>query len=747
MILSLFFSLFVTAHGARAEGSQPSTPPLTPGEKLRRLSLVLRGLEPSRSDLNWVESLPTDVAVRDFLESTARSYVRSDAFFAKTLEKFSEVARWDSPTLPAETLWSRVSSFGGGQEKASMSFAHDLILRVLKSNLPWDQILVSKTFRDPFNNPNFLVEEVQRSSETSTRAQSYSPIFKADPSDHRFSGILNLTTFLEATPANSNKEFYRRAAAILRIFHCVDMKAANIPAKSEKSLAESFALGGALDDAKAVSAPPVVAASSGPKNGLPLMKSELPAGHAGLKQCRVCHDQLDPIAHLYKAPSEQQRDMRLPAPKFPPAMSSTLLFRDGSRPHVTGIAGLAQALAKSPEFSRCQSQRLAAWFSPDAPPPTAAEQALMTEKFEALGRRPQDYVVWAVLRNLDLRSSGIGAAAPQFPQSAELASISRKCMTCHKDSAPLKDFSAYLIPSPEGLRVSSHVARVTDIPGQGATATMPPESFGRLTRKEYEVLRNWVEFQQSAGQAKLPTARWACFPTPQDYARRFQQMFGHLSERSYYYTRDLGGRSYDQIREWCGLGGSYATLAHALGRADKESGERIYPEPHSGLLIWYKACVKDLSGADIFISLVSQDFRYQPTRYLPDSLVKLLESTAPPPEQRLWPRLCTRCAPLDNLIYGMPDQHLGRSAFLQRPWTTLSVMDRMDVVFKLADRVFPLGSLESSRLEALLKRVVGSMNVTFRDFSIIQAMVRIQEMFLSSDEFLFFDPNCERAGP
>ncbi|MBX9765684.1 MAG: hypothetical protein K2X47_00310, partial [Bdellovibrionales bacterium] len=380
MILRWFFFMVLTVFMVPALAFNGPVVPLSAGEKLRRLSLTLRGLEPSTADLRWIESLSTPQQVRAFLESSAKSYANSEEFTAKVVERFSEVSRWPQTPFAPEWVWNSgllesLSSLDS--TKDVISTTHNLLRSVVRQNRPWDQLLLSKVYVLPKGNDpvSRLSAEDRTALEDYIKKEDFSPSSKVDSevpradktvvvaaNDHRFSGFLSLSTFLTATPVNSDKvSFYKRAAAILRIFHCEDLRPANI-ATSTTSISDELSLD--ADMAAGALQPEMknkkITSETNP--------NQVPAGHASNIQCRVCHDKLDPISNLYKeAPrsdSYASYTFRQEAKKIPEPKTSVLLFADGKRVPVKGIAGLAQALSQSPEFSRCQSERLAKWFSP-----------------------------------------------------------------------------------------------------------------------------------------------------------------------------------------------------------------------------------------------------------------------------------------------------------------------------------------------------------------------------------------------
>lgn len=774
--LSLLLVLFV----GLPSGAQQIQAPLTFGEKLRRISLTLRGLEPSPADLRWIESLPNSKAANAFLESSAKSYAKSEQFTAKVIERFSEVSRWNQTPFAPEWIWNSSlpdSSSVSDSSKDMISTTHNLLRSVIQQNRPWDQLLLAKTFLLPKGNSavsalseqdSRALEDYMKQKPSSFDSRLSSEIPRVDepvivaPKDHRFSGILTLSTFVNATPVNSDKvSFYKRAAAVLRIFHCEDLRPANLPSDT-KSVGDELSLDEGDVSREGAASVKVSEKKNLPRTGL----VAAPPGHASNTQCRVCHDKLDPISNLFK-PLPRADDFyssRDQVKKIVDPLVSTLLFADGSRVPVKGITGLAQALSQSPEFSRCQSQRLAQWFSPGKLFFSQAEKALLAQKFEQLGRRPQDFAVWAALKSLNSDSSSEQKSSNQsvapetdyFPQASSFIQMTNKCNVCHRGNKSIPDFSGFIARSPEGLDWASKIELQTDLLGTGANAKMPPANSGKLSVTERDVLKQWVAFQRMApgtdmGSVKTSRASfaktWSCYPSPQDFSRRLWEVFGHLQRKTI-----PAYRSYtDQVSVLCELkerrGSDIAVL---LGRYAMDTGEPLYSAPHAGFIGWYGPCIQDLTSADVFSSLVSEDPKvYEPQRYLPQGMIGLMEAHVPTAvELRLEEtrsRSCSSCTAFQELEQKMPKQSRSRRLFLYRSWGSFSSGQQVEIIWHIASRIFPMGALEENRFRALVERIVGTSNVTLQKHTLGDALTRIQQMFLMSRAFLYVDPLCERG--
>ncbi|MBX9768657.1 MAG: hypothetical protein K2X47_15390, partial [Bdellovibrionales bacterium] len=341
-----------------------------------------------------------------------------------------------------------------------------------------------------------------------------------------------------------------------------------------------------------------------------------------------------------------------------------------------------------------------------------------------------------------------------FPEAGAFIQITNRCVVCHRGDKDIPDFSGFLARSQEGLKWASHIERATDLLGSGDSAKMPPAESGKLKISEREVLKKWVAFQRAAPtpmtQAKATSVSfaktWSCYPSPHDFSRRLWQLFGHLRNK-----KVPASRAYtDQVSTLCELKGVRGTdLSVLLGRYGITTGEALYSAPHSGFLGWYAACVEDLTGADVYSSIVSENPNvYEPGRYLPPEMVLQLEAYVPSAaeiRQRESAFSCFNCSAVHELEKGMPGQNRARSFFVKRLWKTFSPAQQVEVIVHIADRIFPPGALEASRFRGLLERIIGSSNVTLQNHSLQDALIRIQQMFLMSRAFLYVDPLCERG--
>ncbi|CAN5950112.1 unnamed protein product [Sphagnum jensenii] len=260
---------------------------------MNKASLALRGVPPSGADYAQLQNARLKGGTESFLRAKFQSWMRSPEYTEKFRERVVELLQ----LRPSEHPF-----FMRPAEKSHLLDARDnstdeLILRIAKNNLSWDELITAKSYRlfdgdqtdrHHYSDAGFFSELRPDLSPRDVNLKdpwhrSSDKTIRFTQDDPRIAGVITSPRFLTryvTTAINKNR---RRAAAIESIFLC-DSMVAVIPNPFEKNIALEwlqFPFGKSADAADSQHVP-----------------GEDP--HGSLHDCRSCHDKLDPLGAVFK---------------------------------------------------------------------------------------------------------------------------------------------------------------------------------------------------------------------------------------------------------------------------------------------------------------------------------------------------------------------------------------------------------------------------------------------------------------
>lgn len=386
---------------------------------------------------------------------------------------------------------------------------NNLIEDLLKQNQSWDQLLLQNNFRltksaesisseGYFNSEKSFYEVLvggnssqlqdlgkYLEAETNRQARLYQPTpspmkqetvrYSFDDADTRIAGILATPRFFARygnTALNKNR---RRAAVIFHVFLCDTMVPVVPPASDENNKNDINLVVGQKVAEEQITAHTQV---------------DL---HGSQADCRACHDKLDPMGQVFSGSNY----------RLSPAPSSGALFykRAGKSPvsiKVEGPRGLAKAIVAQDEYLKCQVQHFWNWFIGEDVPLTDARQSLLMKQFDAVGRKPVDFVKYLV------NQEEFKAAPRPLNENQILArraiKIAKTCNSCHVQKEDDMTYYWDVSAPPFGNSLQSRrdsieeMQKQLDVMNGGKNAKMPPRSSQwKPTAQEYQTLKKWLE--------------------------------------------------------------------------------------------------------------------------------------------------------------------------------------------------------------------------------------------------------------
>lgn len=486
-MLSLIFCL-----GAEASG-------LSPIAKLNRISQTVRGHGVTLAERKDLEFAIANNSIDAFLTQKIDEYLASPEHVHKMELRLEDLFRLKIFSSIENTLDENFVLQPGDPtlSKYNKENALNYLFReIAEKNLSWDQLLNRKSYRF-FNRArsqfqsDFGMQDYGFISALVPDLKSITGVYsdnistdkfkdiQFDANDLRIAGSITTSRFLSryvTTGLNKNR---RRAAAIFRIFLC-DSMSASIPSSAGQDDA-IFDLMYPHDNSMT-------------ENELRQMMQQSDSIHGSKADCKACHFKLDPMGKTLLMSS-----MAL----SPKANSGALSFKRENQIiniPVRGIGELGQAITQQPEYLRCQTQHFWNWIIGENKLLSSDRLDTLSSEFDRVGRRPNDFIKILMNQpefyevNIPLTENALRAK--------QVKTILQKCQNCHKDqtnsNAPyyFPDFTKWPIGG-SSQEMQSWVQKIShelDLAHEGENPTMPPKSAPwRLTIKEIDVLKNWVD--------------------------------------------------------------------------------------------------------------------------------------------------------------------------------------------------------------------------------------------------------------
>jgi hypothetical protein len=447
-----------------------------------KISKSLRGMPPSLEERNAFAEAARLGTVPAFLQGKTQQYLKEEAFTYKLKQQVDELVR-----VQEQRDFSRPLG------KSGTSYDR-LVTGILQGNLSWDQLLLAKSYRYgdlDMNNFFFGLKEdeffaIPFNGQVPT--PGFGDIEKAyDPTvehrvdfpagDSRIAGILTTPRFFGRyvnTALNKNR---RRAAAVFRIFLC-DTMAPSVPARDDKGDDQDFDT--IFPGHKAFSEDDIRRNAQGDI-------------HGSLPDCKACHYKLDPLGQTFGFSA---------ATLAPMASPGALRFQgaDGRKVDTAlgGLGDLGAAITQQPEYARCQVRHFWNWYVGKDVPMSRHQEDLLVQRFDVLGRKPQDFVAYLVGLP-EFRAKPVALNEDQL-LARRAVKILKNCNDCHQSQSEDLDMRAWDLtdlpfPGTAGDREDSvqMLRKALDLANEGANKKMPPkDSLWKLGQEDFNLLKNWI---------------------------------------------------------------------------------------------------------------------------------------------------------------------------------------------------------------------------------------------------------------
>lgn len=475
-------------------GAQVLAAPASYETQLMKLSKSLRGQAVNLDDRAQLQTAIAQGKAEEFLQAKTQEYVKTSQFNLKLKQKVDELIRLIPQTGPLRTT---------NTEPGAAATAYDLFVEnLIKENLSWNELLTGKSYRTQaegsFLNPENRFYQVLMGTHKvdtdfeSVLKQSSSEVpnlsmFEFDKADPRIAGVVTTPRFFDRyvnTALNKNR---RRAAAIFRVFMC-DTMIPTVPAQDSKSQKTDY---------------DTVLAGHQNVTEDQIRKSQAGNIHGQQADCMTCHSKLDPMGQTFGFSASTA------APK---AARGVLYYKgyDGRQVNiaVNGIGDLGEKIVQQPEFEKCQVQNFWRWYIGKDVPLTAQREMELIQKFNQVGRKPQDFVAHLV-------------SLPEFKEkpailtedqilSRRVVKIFKNCNSCH-ESQEEDVWDLTNLPYSRDARLRERkvnaLRKILDIDGDGRRAEMPPEdSLWQLNQDEFATIKNWLNrgAPDFTGKAQVP---------------------------------------------------------------------------------------------------------------------------------------------------------------------------------------------------------------------------------------------------
>ncbi len=462
---------------------------LSPQARLKKLSFHLRGFSPSIQEYEELETHgSSQVQIENFFKYKTTEYMQTPEYIGRMIERLDQL-------FGVEVIDKTEDVYKEIPEKLNDSHfslnSMDLLFRkVILNNLSWDALFISKEYEvvypifQNFNRPSDLgfFNAIRPSLPPSTdgiirTGENYgvngiprSLIQVKFPSnDERLAGAFTTSRFLSrynTTLLNKNR---KRAAALFRILLCDDMKP-TIGADEDVSdlLVKSF-----------------------PKSDYdrsPIISDNI--RHGTVQSCMACHQKLDPMGETFRTTGNVLS---------PEASEGALFYHTEGRTvniPAKGIGHITEAVVLQPEYIQCQVRHFWNWFVGKDKPLTSEQLVALTQEFERLQRKPNDFITYLLqTKQFQEDESNSFSHAANFLQVQPLFS---KCTNCHNglmNRAAIPSFTKM----PFGGTAENHnkwiekIIQSLDLAGNGNARNMPPVEAGwKLSIVDRESIRNWI---------------------------------------------------------------------------------------------------------------------------------------------------------------------------------------------------------------------------------------------------------------
>jgi hypothetical protein len=716
-IILFTFLLMISFFSSLANANE-----LSAAQRLRKLSIQLRGQDPSASEY---EDLKQTSNTEAFFSKKANEYIGDSAHVEKMEQRLLELFRLKIKNGP----YIKHSRSSYGLSDSSNALNH-LFRNIVSSNLSWDELLVSKSYKtfnvssnNQFSEWGFLKKTFpEQLPETADGVITKGTSLMNDESDgvdywreviaktevqkQVTAGSITTGRFFERYPTTKLNKNRKRAAAIFRIFLCDDMR--------------PVVLENAEDDAQ------LLAASLGQN-----MKTEVHSTEAQEKrhgtdaQCMSCHYKLDPMADTF-------RTSGLVLSPWPAAGKLVYTQDNGKQVNVgvKGIGGLGEAIAQQPAYAQCQVKHFWEWFIGKDVSLPEKRLLQLTSEFDRLGRRPNDFIEYLVQQP---EYKVIPTTGHQEITITNVKPILQKCDQCHgKQNIPM--FSILPIKNSDYnhsgwlKQISEHL----DLKNNGRDADMPPKNAGwELTENERDLIGRWLldgakddRGEQTITEAQATTLVSALTKNiPTELEPTFENTFyRYIVNHDIFLLLDQYFGAYDNSIEFRCISIDAADK-NTIGVVSPIDGRVIFKSPMPAFVSWLHKCATMYVNAHFEANPSKDEY----SNHLKGSFVFLDKETR-------------------ELLSALPAAGKDKSLVQLLPWHLLSPEHKQTVVRKILNQLVPeyrLGTIAFNQKVAMtlatIEAYIQKTKATSKEVVSVKMVAKWASVLtLMSSEFLTY---------
>ena len=469
--------------------------------KLKKLSLVLRGKQPTAEEYFQANESFESGNLNQYLNIKADEYLKSSDFAMKFTNKFSDTIRMNQTSVYFDTKMNYVknddiSIINQNKKFENFNSAFHLLVReIFETNAPWSDILNRKSYYLMYEDANIDFELDQISFygslnpaitkmnestlanlgmlevDSSLKKDRFSSLQINFPNeDKRIAGILTTPSFLIRYPTTITNRNRARAAAIFRTFLCKDMIAAIPVSKEGDDQNKKLALVG-----------------QGFYSETDIINHiKMNDIHGSNVDCQQCHKQLDPMGNLFNlTPKKLNQKYSIGELNY--------INEDGDLINKTidGIGNLGNVLLGEKDYYSCQVKHFWRWVYGDNSLMSPSQELELIQKFKDLNQKPQDFIKHLVLKN-DFFNT------PVYSES-QLSAIGafktlKKCQSCHNQQT--ENVSVQFLNWYQIINDSAHSDRkywINKISTQLNKDSMPPTNSRKdFSESELKNLKKWL---------------------------------------------------------------------------------------------------------------------------------------------------------------------------------------------------------------------------------------------------------------
>lgn len=474
-----FFSSLMPWQRAEAQPQE-----IKPATYLRKISLHLRGVKPSREEYEALSRLTTPDELRQFFEQKITDYLSSPEHSHRMVYRLSERFQIRPPSF---------------QQKPQDALT-DLFYSLGRDNLSWDTLLIGKSynlysgvneslnrsFHDDFDFFRILDPKLPRNSQ-SFFSSGQDPLLTSSISfaedDPRIAGALTTPRFLlryNTTNVNKNR---RRAAAVFRLFLCDPMMPVVPPPpnRREALLEQPYPDQVAKDPHHAGLKMPTTS------DDFEVRPEDL---HGADPRCATCHVKLDPMGRAFQ-------NIGLALHPLPSAGELTYTRVNGEvlRRYVRGLGDLGKEIVQQPEYLSCQIDWFWKEFIGQDVPLTPTRRSELVQNFEQVGRRTNDFIRTLLLSREFRQIPG----QDDLIQFSQVGPLLQRCDTCHQNEGYIPAFANGRLDQ----ATLQHMKNRLSLPDNDRRKM--PRNWPQWNPNELETLKKWID-QGAPGPDGKPQA-------------------------------------------------------------------------------------------------------------------------------------------------------------------------------------------------------------------------------------------------